>query len=283
LVGAFIAFFSGKNFILEAWSAYTLPLELKEALFVASEGEKSIAYTPEKFRYTQVPYSTGMSSSVIREGNRMLAVRQEGQEYLLEENGTELIRGTLPIAAPSFETNSERIIYAQAVAPEVEVKDKSLPHISAVNPSQYEVRLYFPPTGKSERIISGYAPLFLDEAHFLFFVTSGIYRYNLTSGTIEKVLDKTLSSVFVPVLQSPDRTLILVRDGRERTTSVFRVTPAGLAIITQIPGLLTSPALSNDALYEIKGNQVWKYSFDTPEPQLIHTFPSTLSISRIVF
>ena len=279
---------AGFWFFPQCWSAYTLPQELKGALLLSSKGSETTAYVPQTFCYKKMPYRGGNTSAFTRqERNIVLTVRKEDQEYILEENGVERIRETLPIATPSLEPSSGRIIYAQAVKPEMELETKLSPQTSTVDPSHYEVRVYFPSSGKTERIISGYAPLFLDDTNFLFFVGSGVYRYNLTSGTAEKVLDQTFSSVFGPVLQSPDRTLVLIKDPLKRMTSVYRVTETGLTLVTQIPRLLISPTLSNDALYEVEGGKqeghVWKYTFDTTEPQLIHTFPSTLSIIRVVF
>ena len=156
-----------------------------------------------------------------------------------------------------------------------------------MNSAQYEIKIYSPANGKISRIISGYAPLFLDETHFLFFGASGVYRYDLISGSAEKVLNQPFVFVFGTILQSPDRNLFAFTDPIKEKTYVYKNDGSGVDLVMEIPEIVFSPALSNDALYGVKGpaqgGEVWKYPLGISKAQLVHRFPWSLAISRIVF
>ncbi len=272
------------SFTATYWNAYTLPQELKSAVMLASVGGDTTVYLPQKFSYKKMPYRGGDIDAVTQNGKTVITVRKEGAEYILEENGSERIREVLPIAAPSLEPRSAgSIIYAQAVEPQKE----AVSQISMVNSGQYEIRIYSPSNGKTARIISGYAPLFLDSNHFLFFGASGVYRYDLISGSAEKVLNQPFVFVFGTILQSPDRALFAFTDPIKEKTYVYKNNGSSVDLVMEIPEIVFSPALSNDALYGVKGTaqggEVWKYPLGISKAQLVHRFPWSLAISRIVF
>ena len=286
LVAAAVFFF-GKNLITEAWSAYTLPEELRSATFITTKNSEQIGNKVHSFRYLKIPYPVGNVGMFSSDEDEVLAVRQIDQSYLLEFNGVELVRNLLPVAAPSQSPNSKVILFSQAIAEEKKSDIEVLKGISAVNPSNYEIRILAPASVKNERVISGYAPLFVTDTRFLFFAYSGLYQYDIQSGVGKMLLEKNLPVIFGPVLQSPDRSLIAFADVSKNTTYVYRVKESELVLVLETPTVLIKPALSNTALYEMKGevhgSEIWKYDFVTSEAQLIHTIPRSLGLSRIVF
>ncbi|MEK7494258.1 MAG: hypothetical protein AAB519_00310 [Patescibacteria group bacterium] len=247
------------------WSALTLPQELKQVKILSESEAGSTIYLPESFSYKKYPYT--------EEGSILL--RQKGEKYL---------------GSSSVAPNEELVVFSQ----EIEADEKgSVPeikipaHISGVNPAHSEIMLFFPRESKTERIVSGSTPLFLDDTHFLFFATSGLYRYDLQSGNATKLLDHTFPIVLDPVLQSPDRKAIAFYDPSVEATVIYRVDGDKLSFIREIPQILVSPSFSNTALYDLRGadagTEVWKYDFEGTEARKIHIFPRALSISRIAF
>ena len=285
-----VAYFLWKppSFVAKVWSALTLPQELRSATFITGNATESRAYKVHSFQYSKIPYRVGSSAMFSQEGNDTLTVSQASEEYLLEANGVEIVRSILPIATPSQTPDSKRIVYAQAIDVMVQKPEASaLQGIIASDPLRYEIRLAIGSDGKNERIISGYAPLFIDENQFIFFAYSGLYQYDLQSGVGKILLKKNFPVIFGPVLQSPDRSLIAFADVAKNVTYVYKIKDSQLTLVLEAPTILARPALSNTALYEIKGKkevtEIWKYDFGVHDPRLIYSVPRSLNLTRIVF
>lgn len=287
IVIGLMTFFLGKSFIAETWSAYTLPQELRSAVLISVKEDETTTLSPQIYQYKKTWQSIGDTTMFVRSGGNTLAVIKSDSKYLLKENDEERVRSDLPIMAVSQAPNSKAILYAQAIELEKESRPAVPQGIVAINPLSYEIRLYLPTVGKNERVISGYAPLFINDTQFLFFAYSGLYMYDLQSGVGKTLLEKTFPVIFGPILQSPDRSLISFSDVVKKVTYVYRLKDSELSLILETPEILIRPALSNTALYEIKnkenGSEIWKYDFGVSKPQLIHTIPRSLGLNRIVF
>lgn len=275
--------------MLGAWSILTLPAELRESMLVIQKGGgESAAYTPGSLWQATPGTFRGTPASFSYENGNVLAIRvMESDTSVLEENGVERVRAGGMLAAPSKAPYTNVIAYAERIRAHTEPPTDLPPQFSLVSPEEWDIQLQLPGNAPSERLVSGYAPLFFDDTLLFFISPSGIYRYNLTTGEAVRVLDRRFPITVGPVLQSPDRTLIGLRDPIAKATLVYRVHETELLLVREVPEVLFSPALSNDALYDLKGTQtggeVWKYAFDGGEPVRIHTFPTSLVISRIVF
>ena len=269
-----------------AWSILTLPAELRDASLVVRSGDgKASVYVPGRFWFPSAAVAKGTPASFTKEGEALLSVRTTESGSALIENGTERVRSEGLLAAPAQSPYSGIVAYAERTHADAE--QGGPPQLTLANPTEWEVNLLLPGTDEKKRVASGYAPLFFDDTHFFFIAQSGIYRYDLATGQSVRVLERAFPFVIDPILQSPDRTLIAFRDPVEEATYVYRVHESGLLLMRHIPELLNSPALSNDALYDLRGTteggEVWKHELKAGEPQLIFVFSKQVPINRIVF
>jgi hypothetical protein len=282
-----MTFFLSKNVITESWSAYTTPPELKNATFITVKDNNPIASRVNSYKYSKIQHNVGDIVMFSNDENNVLAVRQSGQESVLEFNGVEMVRNVLPIATPSLSPDSNTLLYSQSIQTETKSNNIKSQGMIATDPSLYEIRAVFSSTKNDTRVISGYAPNFINDNEFVFLASSGIYLYNKQSGTGKILLEKNFSTVFGPVLQSPDRSLIAFADTSRKVTAVYRIKDSSVELVFETTSILIKPALSDTALYDMKatehGSEIWKYDFGVSEPQLIHTIPRSLGLNRIVF
>ena len=254
-------------------------------MLVARDGEGAAAYVPGTLWFERAEGS-GAPDSFVRTETSVLTVSREADAYVLRENGIERVRSDAALAAPSQAPYTKAIAYAVRFH-EPEERAGIPAHVPVVSPGEWEVHLYLPQTGTTERVVSGYAPLFVDDTHFLFFTSGGIYRYDLATGAAEQVLARAFPLLVSPVLQSPNRNLVVVRDVAANTTTVYQVNGSELVPARVIDQLLPAPALSADALYDLRGTGsgtgVWKYGLAGGEPVLTHTFPAALPIIRLIY
>lgn len=280
---AAIALIVSPTAVLGPWSTYGLPDELRSAGLVVREGERAAVYVPGMLWYERVS-EQGMPGDFVRTDGSTLSVSREGGKYVLRENGEVRVSSDAALAAPSQAPYTKAIAYAVRFHGHGE-STKIPAHVSIANPGEWEVHLYLPQTGTSQKVVSGYAPLFIDDTRFFFFTSRGVYRYDLTTGTAEQVLARSFPILITPVLQSPDRTMLAVRDAAN-TTSIYQVNDGELVLARTIDEMLATLALTNKAFYDVRGTgngtEVWRYGL-TGEPALVHTFPSALPITRLVF
>lgn len=270
------------------WPGMMVPQELRQASIVRTIHNGVEVYVPANVGYVRTLAAKGESVSIGKMGTHVLAVRKEGDQWILEDNGIELSRAAQKIAAPSYAPTTGMVLFSEEIKREsVARQGEKVPSVSIVNPSDFEIHLSSPRKQATDKIIGGYAPLFVNDTQFLFFNHGGVYMYDIQSGTARKVLERTIPLIFGSVLQSPDRTLISFSDIEKKTSYVYKVSDSGLIPVLEIPELLMKPALSNTALYELKsyvnGSEIWKYDFGDTTPHLVRTLPRSLSVSGIVF
>lgn len=273
--------------IQQSWSAITLPQELKGGIFVSSRGKTVVAYHVSTFGYEQLPYTAGTASAVTRSGTHFIIIdTSRNVPSTLEEDGAVRVESTRAMRSVS-ETPTTGIIAYALRSDSLSVDSHALPPDAPfTNPAQWDVYLRLA-NGTTTRIISGYAPQFLNDNTFIFFSSNGVYRYDLMSGEAHKVIDHRFTEVFGTPLISPDRTLVAFTDPVKKVTDVYTMKGTEPTLVMEIPEILISPALSNDALYALKatkrGGEVWKYALSKSKGTQIHIFPRSLGVGRIVF
>lgn len=276
-----------------AISATTLPEELRDATVIANQRQpQSNAYVPRAFWYEEVALGDGRITALTQGNTSTVVVRMTpAGEYQLYEDDVVRVRSQAAIHVPAVAPNGKIIAYARMAEEthaETAVASPAIPpHIMPVNPADTDIEILQTLRSEGVRVVSGYAPLFIDDARFIFFTPAGVYRYDLGSGAIAKLLTRPFPYMIGAVMQSPDRSLIAFSDPVTATTVVYRVGEQELAQVTELPGLMFSMALSDHALYEVKGTQagadIWRYLFDGSTPVKIHTFPVELAVGRLTF
>ncbi len=272
-----------------AYSALTLPTELTDAVFISSKDGHAAAYSKGMGWYQRHMQVEGSAASFTRDADALLAVSMSDDEtYLLRYNGNDIVTSSQQLAVPARAPYAKIVAYAQRIHEEDAREREDLPQrVIAALPGQWEIGVHLLKNGTNQKVVAGYAPLFIDDTQFLFFTSSGIYRYNLETGNAQQLLSRSFPVLIGPVLQSPDRTLIAFFDPATRVTEVYRIEDTGLRAVATISEHLAAPAISNEAVYDLKGKptgaEVWRYGLRGEVPVHVYTFPFNLSFSRIVF
>jgi hypothetical protein len=288
LVGGGFAAWRTMDQLAGAWTAHTLPAELRSGVFLSVNPARTVAYSVNGSTLTRNQYPGTRAALFARQDGSVLDIRFTAPAtYTLHENGVERVRTKVPLEAPSLAPHTKVLAFAQSKE-SLTHTDKNVPHpLSAANPGQWDIRLGFPQGSTSAPLATGYAPLFIDDSHLVFFGPAGIYGYDLSAGTITRLATGQFPLLLGPVVQSPDRTLFALRDAVKKTTSVYRVDLGKVVLIREIPEILVAPALSDSALYNLvgtgHGGEVWRYGLAGGDAKRIYTLPKMLSISRIVF
>lgn len=266
-----------------------LPSELRSAAFVTGVRSNRALSTP-----SGVLIALTDEAGKVSVGNQgaVIVRDEETDEYVLRKDDQELFRSTVRIDGPSVSPDRSMLAFSRIIAEEsVQTEsDERLAafaaYVAVVNPARWEILLQ--KDNVTNHVATGYAPLIVSDTAFLYMATSGIHRYDVRTGESLRLLEHSFSTVLSPVLVSPDRTLIAFRDPTTSATLVYRVGETSLVLVREVSEFLVSPALSNDALYDVRGTrsggEVWKYVFiSSAEPKRIYTFPVALAVTRIVF
>ncbi len=260
-----------------AWSASTLPSEIRNALFIARASSEAKIYTATAHSYVSDSAQQGKYVVYAAPKNDALFVMVDPatQVYRIELDSKVLLTSKDPIATAALSPNRKGVVYAKQMEGKVGSRDAS----------DWEVVLFFTATGKSAVVSPGFAPFFIDDSRIARFTNAGIYSIDITTATQTELLKQEFKQVLPSFSQSPDHTLIAWSDPIAKATLVYRV-DSTLTRVMSFDGFVPLFALSDSALYRLqlttKGTNIYKYTLDSADSaSMIHTVPASLQVSAL--
>ncbi len=257
------------------WSAWTLPTELRDALFIARGTDVSTytvtaqGYAPQEGTRKYIVYAAPKDDALF------VIVDEVTSTYRIELNGVVLLTSKEPIATAALSQNKMQVVYAKQREGKTGSRDSA----------DWEVMLFYPATGKTVTVSPGFAPFFVDDSHIARFTNAGIYVIDMVTSTQTELLKQEFKQVLPSFSQSPDHTLIAWSDPVTKSTLIYR-TGDTLTRVMAFDGFVPLFALGNDTLYRLQltdlGTRVYAYSFgSTDSARMIHTLPVSLQISGL--
>ena len=258
------------------WSAWTLPAELRDALFI-TRGKNASVYTATTHGYVSESTTHGryIVYAAPKEDALFVTVDPTTSTYRIELNGEVLLTSKEAIATAALSPNKKEVVYAK----QQEGK------LGSKNASDWDVILFYPVSGKSVIVSPGFAPFFIDDTHIARFTNAGIYVIDMVASTQTELLKQEFQQMLSGFSQSPDHTLIAWSDPVAKSTLVYRV-GSSLTRVMAFDGFIPLFALGNNALYRLKltpeGTNIYMYSFtSTDSARMIHALPVSLQISAL--
>jgi len=162
----------------QLWSAWTLPSELRGALFITRGAEVS-TYTATEKGY--VPETIAQGSNIVyaapKDDNLLVLVDPVTGAYRLELDGPVLLTSKQPMTTASLSPNGLMVAYAK------QMEGKS----GSRDAADWEVIVFYPLTGKSVWVSPGFAPFFRSE----YFVTKLITLFLIFVGVSVSIFRET--------------------------------------------------------------------------------------------
>ena len=207
--------------------------------------------------------------------------------FSLSVDGSVLFSRDEPFSLPALSPNGLMVAFTEpADETPFDPATKQIGARSLLTLGSLRSVLYYPAADRTVVIGTGASPLFLDDTHLIRFTPGGIIMTDLTTGNETVLLQKSLSSLYGPVLQSPDRTLVTMADVEADTLHVLRVSPSGAETVTTFDIGVMPAALTEEGLYELrttkKGTSLWRHALEGSSERKVATFPDTFEVSAIV-
>jgi hypothetical protein len=249
-----------------AWSALTLPTELRHAVFVTSYEQESIMRQATLLGFTEkkVP---GRITAVAHGGPTEAFIALVGHEAVLH-----LDTGSIALTeAPQTHLSVSPLGHSAVF---------TLHPASSTATTTFNSVTYIAPGHAPEThtpLATGFAAFYLDPLHILRFAENGVYISDL-----EKATSTLLRKEFTPRTPSflgvsPDGSLVAWSTLTPRTTIIYRVGTDALTPVATIARQFGPQSrLGNDAIYEVRQEKgtsnVWRISFDGSQ-RMIASFP----------
>lgn len=261
--------------VSEAVSIKTLPSELREATFLSySEESGSALYAVNGMKFASSPHPSTIVVGVPSHKHELLVTYEPSSSlYRIELGGVVLVESAERIMGASVSPDGRQVAYAS------QIKGKE----GSKNPDDWHITMVYPATKKSLEYGIGFSPFFIDDSTLGRFSGTGIYSVQLKTGSSTELLHARFVQI-VPVIQSPDRTLIAWSNVIVKSSFVYRV-GSSFELVTKIPEYMSLIALGNTNLYRLQlqkqGTEVWEYSLTDAAFKKINMIPAHLHIIGI--
>ncbi len=286
-LAACAAFFFSPSFrhlVQIEMNALSLPKELHGSLFLVQPSVGGTAFHLKWFTY-QREKGTGNTTypvfAVSRSGQHLASIHTLPNGFFaLRFDGKPIMSSILPKISIALSPDTSKVAFTEfnIEAQPLEGRQEGTENWNAV--------VYESLTGIRTMLGQGFSPFFIDDTHVIRFSSKGIVRTNLADKT-EAIIHTAPFVTFVGVSQSPDRSRIAWIDAKTGAVTVARIAGDSIETVMTIPSV-KSPviSLSDSALYSLavktSGVEVWKYTFGSTEPVLIHTFPPKVLITSLI-
>lgn len=247
---------------------------------------KSSAYRFKENTVQAEEFAIGIPELFVNFGDTRLTVEEEAGSFVVKENGEEQFRSDARITAITHAPNTNFIAFSTQEGEDASSTVPIPAQFRVADVARSAIHLYAPDGGTTEHVVSGHAPLFINDYEFVFLSPSGVYLYDLSNGTARQLVNTPLSFVANPTLSS-DGMWFSFYDIKQNSTLVYEINNDAAMLKTTIPELLLSPAFHQSTLYSLRstaeGTEVMRFDFSNATSSHVYTIPAELSIHRLVF
>ena len=286
LASASLLYLFKKDYIMEAWSAYTLPPELKKATFISMQENTTTLLSVSGARFKKEVLKGVLISADEREQNTAQIILDENGVYNIFLNRKNIYATSSPLAGVSVSPDGTMVAYAHGTTPLMPLEVPQLIPNSSFDSRAWSVTVLSLASGALLEVGAGAAPLFIDSTNLLHFAPGGVFITDVRAQKKNFVLPGVFINATVSTLQSPDRTLVGWKDSFSNTVTIYRVSVNGLEKVADMTNTgAGSHTLGNDALYRtyrsIYGGGIMKQGFGETEAYKVGFLPSLYPITRL--
>jgi len=254
------------------------PPELRAAVLLTPHAN-GVAYSVGKNGFVTLDSGGKVVREATRGAKHVVFLLEDATSYAVTVDGETIATSSLPMQHISLSPDGTKLAVARESKGSV-----------AATTTDWHVFVYTIATKKATDIGAGFSPVFLGDAHIMYFVPYGIRMHDLGNASDYIALLYPFKDNPVETLASPDRKMIgwSIGDGPVGLFAVTHVAPVALhyeGTGSTTPN--TRYTLGNGVLYEVRQDngvsEVWKRSAVNQEPVKIYTFPKGMTIEKITF